>query len=130
MKNFGKTKNGFGVKYKNLNEINKIKNQEEEKNYQEEKYKYMNQLYENGIANEIRKYQIEKKLTPKELLNERKKVLLLDNGIELENELNNIEEEDNYNEENKDEEHNIIRDKYEKIIDSMEDNYAQIGIKR
>ena len=105
IKNYGKTKNGFGVKYKNLNEINKDKKQEEEKNYQEEKYKYMNKLYEDGIANEIRKYQIEKKLTPKELLNEKKKVLLIHNGIELENELNNIEEEDN-NSENKEEENN------------------------
>ena len=65
----------------------------------------MNKLYEDGIANEIRKYQIEKKLTPKELLNEKKKVLLIHNGIELENELNNIEEEDN-NSENKEEENN------------------------
>ena len=117
MKNCYQTKNNFGIKYKNLHEINK--NQEEnDKKYQEEKNKYINQLYENGIANEIRKYQVEKKMTPKEILNERKKVLLIDNGIELENELNNIEEEANMNEEIKEEEnsknnieHNIIKSK-------------------
>ena len=64
----------------------------------------MNELYENGIANEIRKYQFEKKLTPKELFNEKKKVCLLDNGIELDDELNNIEEEGNMSEEIKEEE--------------------------
>ena len=117
MKNCYQTKNNFGIKYKNLHEINK--NQEEnDKKFQEEKNKYINQLYENGIANEIRKYQVEKKMTPKEILNERKKVLLIDNGIELENELNNIEEEANMNEEIKEEEnsknnieHNIIKSK-------------------
>ena len=55
-------------------------------------------------ANEIRKYQFEKKLTPKELFNEKKKVCLLDNGIELADELNNIEEEGNMSEEIKEEE--------------------------
>ena len=70
----------------------------------EDKYKHMNELYENGIANEIRKYQIEKKLTPKEIFNERKKVCLLDNGIELDDDLNNIEEEGNMSEEIKEEE--------------------------
>ena len=117
IKNCYQTKNNFGVKYKNLHEVNK--NQEEnDKKYQEEKNKYINQLYENGIANEIRKYQVEKKMTPKEILNERKKVLLIDNGIELENELNNIEEERNMNEEIKEEEnsknlieHNMIKSK-------------------
>ena len=105
MKNCYKTKNGFGIKYKNIKEVNKNEeNKEDEKKYKEEKIKYMNKLYENGIANEIRKYQEEKKLTPKELLNERKKVLLFDNGIEFENELNNIEEEGNMNEEIKEEE--------------------------
>ena len=110
IKNCYKTKNGFGVKYKNLNEINKNQEPEDENKINEIKFKYMNQLYENGIANEIRKYQIEKKMTPKELFNEKKKILLLDNGIELENELNNIEEEENMNEEIKEEENskNII----------------------
>ena len=102
MKNCYKTKNGFGVKNKNLNENNK--NQEESKKTDEIKLEYMKQLYENGIANEIRKYQVEKKMTPKELLNERKKVCLIDNGVELENELNDIEEEGNMNEEIKEEE--------------------------
>ena len=116
MKNGSKTKNGFGVKYKNLHEVNK--NQEEdENNYQEKKFQYINQLYENGIANELRKYQIEKKMTPKEMFNERKIILLKDNGIELENELNNIEEENMNEDANEEEisknniEHNLIKSK-------------------
>ena len=70
----------------------------------DDKLKYMNELYENGIANEIRKYNVEKKMTPKEMFNERKKVCLIDNGVELEEELNNIEEEGNMSEEIKEEE--------------------------
>ena len=31
------------------------------KNIKQKKNKYINQLYENGIANEIRKYHVEKK---------------------------------------------------------------------
>ena len=114
MKNCYNTKNGFGVKYNKLheNEVNKNQEQEQEdeKKINEIKFQYMNQLYENGIAHEIRKYQMEKKMTPREMFNERKKILLLDNGIEFENELNNIEEEDNLNEEIKEEENskNII----------------------
>jgi hypothetical protein len=38
-------------------------------------------------------------MTPTELFNEKKKVCLLDNGIELDDELNNIEEEGNMSEE-------------------------------
>ena len=95
------SKNGF---WKNNNNINKNPNEEKEKKMREDKYKHMNELYENGIANEIRKYQIEKKMTPKELFNEKKKVCLLDNGIELDDELNNIEEEGNMSEEIKEEE--------------------------
>ena len=70
----------------------------------DDKLKYMNELYENGIANEIRKYNVEKKMTPKEMFNERKKVCLIDNGVELEEELNNIEEEGKMSEEIKEEE--------------------------
>ena len=51
IKNCYKTKNGFGVKYKNLNEINKNQEPEDENKINEIKFKYMNQLYENGIAN-------------------------------------------------------------------------------
>ena len=43
-------------------------------------------------------------MTAKELFNEKKKVCILDNGIELEGELNNIEEEGNMSEEIKEEE--------------------------
>ena len=88
----------------NVNSDNKNFDEEKEKKMREDKNKYMNELYENGIANEIRKYQFEKKLTPKELFNEKKKVCLLDNGIELDDELNNIEEEGNMSEEIKEEE--------------------------
>ena len=42
-------------------------------------------------------------MTPKEIFNERKKVCLIDNGVELEEELNNIEEEGNMSEEIKEE---------------------------
>ena len=94
-------KNAFW-KNDNDNNNNNI-DEEKEKKIREEKYLLMNELYENGIANEIRKYQ-EKKFTPKEILNERKKECLLDNGIELENDLNNIEEEGNMSEEIKEEE--------------------------
>ena len=94
-------KNAFW-KNDNDNNNNNI-DEEKEKKIREEKYLLMNELYENGIANEIRKYQ-EKKFTPKEILNERKKECLLDNGIELENDLNNIEEEGNLSEEIKEEE--------------------------
>ena len=86
-------KNGFWRDNNNIS--NKNPDEEREKKMREDKYKHMNELYENGIANEIRKYQIEKKLTPKEIFNERKKVCLLDNGIELDDDLNNIEEEGN-----------------------------------
>jgi hypothetical protein len=52
------------------------------------------QLCENGIANEIRKYQVERSISPKDIQNERKKSCLLDNGVTFENELNDIEEEE------------------------------------
>ena len=101
-------KNGFWKNNNNINENNnnnnKNPNEEKEKKMREDKYRHMNELYENGIANEIRKYNIEKKMTPKELFNEKKKVCLLDNGIELDDELNNIEEEGNMSEEIKEEE--------------------------
>ena len=64
-------KNGFW-KGNNKNN-NKNQNEEKEKKMKDDKLKYMNELYENGIANEIRKYQKEKKMTPKELFNEKKK---------------------------------------------------------
>ena len=95
-------KNGFW-KGNNKNN-NKNQNEEKEKKMKDDKLKYMNELYENGIANEIRKYNVEKKMTPKEMFNERKKVCLIDNGVELEEELNNIEEEGNMSEEIKEEE--------------------------
>ena len=41
----------------------------------DDKLKYMKELYENGIAKEIRKYNLEKKMTPKEIFNERKKCM-------------------------------------------------------
>ena len=95
-------KNGF---WKGNNKNNKKnQNEEKEKKMKDDKLKYMNELYENGIANEIRKYNVEKKMTPKEMFNERKKVCLIDNGVELEEELNNIEEEGNMSEEIKEEE--------------------------
>ena len=101
-KNIGK--NAFWKDEHNDNNINNINfDEEKEKKMREDKYRHMNELYENGIANEIRKFQ-EKKLTPKEILSERKKECLLDNGIELENDLNNIEEEGNMSEEIKEEE--------------------------
>ena len=102
IKNSYQTKNGFGLDNMNGQEVNK--NQEDSKVLEDIKYEYMKKLYKNGIENEIRKYQIEKKMTPKELQNERKKVCLLDNGIEIENELNDIQEEGNLNEEIKEEE--------------------------
>ena len=100
-------KNGFWKDNKNNN--NNIihdnnPDEEKEKKMREDKYRHMNELYENGIANEIRKYQIEKKMTPKEIFNERKRECLYNNGIELEDELNNIEEEGNMSEEIKEEE--------------------------
>ena len=95
-------KDNNNINNNNIN--NKNIDEEKEKKLREDKFKYMNELYENGIANEIRKYQIEKKMTSKELFNERKKVCLLDNGIELDDELNNIEEEGNQSEEIKEEE--------------------------
>ena len=94
-------KNAF---WKEEQKNNNDNNEEKEKKMREDKYRHMNELYENGIANEIRKYQIEKKLTPKEIFNEKKKVCLIDNGIELDNDLNNIEEEGNQSEEIKEEE--------------------------
>ena len=116
MKNCYQTKNGFGLDNRNTQEVNK--NQEDSKTLEDIKYEYMKKLYKNGIESEIRKYQIEKKMTPKELQNERKKVCLLDNGIEIDNELNDIEEEGNMNEEIKEEEltnnieeNNVIKSK-------------------
>ena len=96
------SKNTFWKKNNNIE--NKNQNEDKEKKLREDKYRHMNELYENGIANEIRKYNVEKKMTAKELFNEKKKVCLLDNGIELEGELNNIEEEGNMSEEIKEEE--------------------------
>ena len=96
------SKNTFWTKNNNIEKKNQI--QDKEKKLREDKYRHMNELYENGIANEIRKYNVEKKMTAKELFNEKKKVCLLDNGIELEDELNNIEEEGNMSEEIKEEE--------------------------
>ena len=101
-KNKNTAKNGFWKNDKKNN--NKNPNEEKEKKMREDKYRHMNELYENGIANEIRKYNVEKKMTAKELFNEKKKVCLLDNGIELDDELNNIEEEGNMSEEIKEEE--------------------------
>ena len=95
------SKNTF---WKKNNIADKNQNEDKEKKMREDKYRHMNELYENGIANEIRKYNVEKKMTAKELFNEKKKVCLLDNGIELEGELNNIEEEGNMSEEIKEEE--------------------------
>ena len=102
IKNSYQSKNGFGLDNNNAQEVNK--NQEDSKVLEDIKYEYMKKLYKNGIENEIRKYQIEKKMTSKEIQNERKKVCLLDNGIEIENELNDIQEEGNLNEEIKEEE--------------------------
>ena len=84
-----KKKNVFREKYKNLKDINKQREQQNLKNLDKTKIEYMNHLCESGLANEIRKYQIPKKLTQKELKTERKKICLLDNGIEI----NNIEDE-------------------------------------
>ena len=88
MKNCCQTKNGLGLDNLNGQEVNK--NQEDSKVLEDIKYEYMKKLYKNGIEDEIRKYQIEKKMTPKELQNERNKICLLENGIEIESELNDI----------------------------------------
>ena len=65
-------KNGFWKNNNNINENNnnnnKNPNEEKEKKMREDKYRHMNELYENGIANEIRKYNIEKKMTPKGII--------------------------------------------------------------
>ena len=62
-KNKNTAKNGF---WKNDNKNNnKNPNEEKEKKMREDKYRHMNELYENGIANEIRKYNVEKKMTAK-----------------------------------------------------------------
>ena len=65
-------------KEKDLEKEKKL-NQEEE----ERKYMYMNQLIENGVANYIRDFQIEKKLTVEEEMNEKKQKVLEENGIEI-----------------------------------------------
>ena len=126
------------IKNKNNNDNNEItKNQEESKKSEEIKFDYMKQLYENGIANEIRKLQLEKKLTPKEILNERKKICLIDKGIELENELNDIKEGGNINEKvmskNYIEENIVIKSKSPSYNNSLfksqnEFNYNQLSL--
>ena len=58
----------------------------------------------NNIENNKEQQDDTLKMTPKEMFNERKKVCLIDNGVELEEELNNIEEEGNMSEEIKEEE--------------------------
>ena len=54
------------------------------KKLKDDKLKYIDGLYKNGIANELRKYNVEKKMIQKEIFNEIKKVCLIGNGVELE----------------------------------------------
>jgi len=90
---FEKMKNIYKAKIKRKN-LNKTKTEEESKKIEEKRLEDIKQLYENGIANEIRKYQVERSISPKDIQNERKKICLLDNGVTFENELNDIEEEE------------------------------------
>ena len=90
---FEKMKSIYKSRLKNKN-LNKTKSEEESKKLEEKRMEDIKQLYENGIANEIRKYQVERNVSPKDIQNERKKICLLDNGVTFENELNDIEEEE------------------------------------
>ena len=90
---FEKMKSIYKSRLKNKN-LNKTKSEEESKKLEEKRLEDIKQLYENGIANEIRKYQVERSISPKDIQNERKKICLLDNGVTFENELNDIEEEE------------------------------------
>lgn len=62
----------YKSRLKNKN-LNKTKSEEESKKLEEKRMEDIKQLYENGIANEIRKYQVERNVSPKDIQNERKK---------------------------------------------------------
>ena len=90
---FEKMKNIYKAKLKHKNS-NKTGSEEGSKKSEEKRLEDIKQLYENGIANEIRKYQVERSISPKDIQNERKKICCLDNGVTFENELNDISEEE------------------------------------
>ncbi len=96
-------------KEKDLEKEKKL-NQEEE----ERKYMYMNQLIENGVANYIRDFQIEKKLTFEEEMNEKKQKVLEENGIEINiDSLENTQDDEIKEIENESNKNNLNTDKIE-----------------
>ena len=96
-------------KEKDLEKEKKLNKEEEEK-----KYMYMNQLIENGVANYIRDFQIEKKLTVEEEMNEKKQKVLEENGIEINiDSLENTQDDEIKEIENESNKININTDKIE-----------------
>ncbi len=89
----------------------------------------MNQLIENGVANYIRDFQIEKKLTVEEEMNEKKQKVLEENGIEINiDSLENTQDEERKDKEN--EYNDFEGDKIEEEINinSQSSNYNMLSL--
>ena len=70
-------------------------NNENSKEQEEQKINIMKKLVENGVVNEIKKLQNKTKVTTKEKIDERKREMLLKNGLDLYDDIDEEEEEKN-----------------------------------
>ena len=105
IKNINKNQNNIfnNKKKRDIKKKNNSKNEKEEyeKMKQEKKrIEYVDALIKNGISNLTKEFNFIKKLTPKEILNKRKKEYLQENGI-IGNDTNNIEKSFKYQKKSK-----------------------------